>query len=260
MPAARRVRRSPRKASRSARPVSARPLPAVAVELESHQWPLPPWANPVSPTFRVMTLTFLLTDIEGSTRLWETHRQAMGEALTCHDRLVLQVVADHGGAPGQGQGGGRQQLQRLHQPGAGGGRLGAAAGLCRRALAAADTAGGAGGGACRGCRGAGGPTSTGRWSTGALGCAPSATASSSTWSTPFPPGSPRSWPATRPVAQPRGGRGEPADVDRTTSTFHPSRVAGHGHGRLISNPGLSAMRTSVSPRSPASVNGEVIRS
>jgi hypothetical protein len=32
-----------------------------------------------------------------SSRLWETHRQAMGEALACHDRLVLQVVADHGG-------------------------------------------------------------------------------------------------------------------------------------------------------------------
>jgi class 3 adenylate cyclase len=67
------------------------------VELESHQWPLPPWANPVSPTFRLMTPTFLLTDIEGSTRLWETHRQARGEALACHDRLVLQVVADHEG-------------------------------------------------------------------------------------------------------------------------------------------------------------------
>jgi predicted ATPase/class 3 adenylate cyclase len=44
-----------------------------------------------------MTLTFLLTDIEGSTRLWETHRQAMEEALARHDRLVSQVVADHGG-------------------------------------------------------------------------------------------------------------------------------------------------------------------
>jgi predicted ATPase/class 3 adenylate cyclase len=44
-----------------------------------------------------MTLTFLLTDIEGSTHLWETHRQAMEEALARHDRLVSQVVADHGG-------------------------------------------------------------------------------------------------------------------------------------------------------------------
>ena len=44
-----------------------------------------------------MTLTFVLTDVEGSTRLWEAHRQAMGEALARHDRLVSQLVADHGG-------------------------------------------------------------------------------------------------------------------------------------------------------------------
>jgi predicted ATPase/class 3 adenylate cyclase len=44
-----------------------------------------------------MTLTFLLTDIEGSTRLWEAHRQAMAQALATHDRLVSQVVVDHGG-------------------------------------------------------------------------------------------------------------------------------------------------------------------
>jgi hypothetical protein len=28
-----------------------------------------------------MTLTFPLTDVEGSTRLWEAHREAMGRAL-----------------------------------------------------------------------------------------------------------------------------------------------------------------------------------
>jgi predicted ATPase/class 3 adenylate cyclase len=44
-----------------------------------------------------MTRTFLLTDVEGSTRLWEAHRQAMEEALARHDRLVSQAVANHGG-------------------------------------------------------------------------------------------------------------------------------------------------------------------
>jgi class 3 adenylate cyclase len=44
-----------------------------------------------------MTLTLVLTDIEGSTRLWEAHRQAMAQALATHDRLVSTVVADHGG-------------------------------------------------------------------------------------------------------------------------------------------------------------------
>jgi hypothetical protein len=46
-----------------------------------------------------------------------------------------------------------------------------------------------------------------------LGCAPSATASSSTRSTPFPPGSPRSWPATRPVAPTPRWSCEPAGLD-----------------------------------------------
>jgi class 3 adenylate cyclase len=44
-----------------------------------------------------MTLTFVLTDVEGSTRLWEAHRQAMAGALVTHDRLISQVVANHGG-------------------------------------------------------------------------------------------------------------------------------------------------------------------
>jgi predicted ATPase/class 3 adenylate cyclase len=44
-----------------------------------------------------MTLTFVLTDVEGSTRLWEAHGQAMGSALAAHDRLVSRAVVDHGG-------------------------------------------------------------------------------------------------------------------------------------------------------------------
>ena len=34
------------------------------------------------------TVTFLLTDIEGSTRLWETVPEAMEVALERHNRLV----------------------------------------------------------------------------------------------------------------------------------------------------------------------------
>jgi class 3 adenylate cyclase len=44
-----------------------------------------------------MTLTFLLTDVEGSTRLWEADREAMGRALARHDRLVETSVANHRG-------------------------------------------------------------------------------------------------------------------------------------------------------------------
>jgi predicted ATPase/class 3 adenylate cyclase len=43
------------------------------------------------------TVTFLLTDIEGSTRLWETVPAAMTEALERHNRLLTGVIEDHGG-------------------------------------------------------------------------------------------------------------------------------------------------------------------
>ena len=37
--------------------------------------------------------TFLLTDIEGSTRLWEDQPEAMGVALAVHDRLLRGAIA-----------------------------------------------------------------------------------------------------------------------------------------------------------------------
>ncbi|MEX0826032.1 MAG: tetratricopeptide repeat protein [Acidimicrobiia bacterium] len=42
-------------------------------------------------------LTFLFTDIEGSTRLWDLHPQAMKKALSDHDELIRKVVDAHGG-------------------------------------------------------------------------------------------------------------------------------------------------------------------
>src|SRR5687768_425501 len=43
------------------------------------------------------TVTFLFTDIEGSTALWDQHRDAMRQALVRHDALVEQLVAEHDG-------------------------------------------------------------------------------------------------------------------------------------------------------------------
>ena len=43
------------------------------------------------------TVTFLFTDIEGSTALWEQDREAMRVALDRHDALVRQVVTSHRG-------------------------------------------------------------------------------------------------------------------------------------------------------------------
>src|SRR6266545_2462204 len=43
------------------------------------------------------TVTFLFTDIVGSTQLWEQHHAAMGTALARHDTLLRQAIGAHGG-------------------------------------------------------------------------------------------------------------------------------------------------------------------
>jgi predicted ATPase/class 3 adenylate cyclase len=43
------------------------------------------------------TVTFLFTDVEGSTRLWEEHPDAMRAALARHDELVAAAIAASGG-------------------------------------------------------------------------------------------------------------------------------------------------------------------
>jgi len=43
------------------------------------------------------TVTFLFTDLEGSTRLWEEHPQEMRDALARHNTIVRAAVESHGG-------------------------------------------------------------------------------------------------------------------------------------------------------------------
>jgi predicted ATPase/class 3 adenylate cyclase len=43
------------------------------------------------------TVTFLFTDLEGSTRLWEEHPTAMQAALAHHDKLVREAIESHNG-------------------------------------------------------------------------------------------------------------------------------------------------------------------
>jgi predicted ATPase/class 3 adenylate cyclase len=43
------------------------------------------------------TVTFLFTDIEGSTRLWEQHPQAMEAALARHDALAAAIIEQYSG-------------------------------------------------------------------------------------------------------------------------------------------------------------------
>ncbi len=57
--------------------------------------PAPPAATAPLPSG---TLTFLLTDIAGSTQLWEQHPLAMRAALARHDQLLATSITAHGGA------------------------------------------------------------------------------------------------------------------------------------------------------------------
>jgi len=63
--------------------------------------PLP--TTPISPAVALSAVapalsTFLLTDIEGSTRLWEEQPEAMGRALAVHDRLLRDAIAESHGS------------------------------------------------------------------------------------------------------------------------------------------------------------------
>src|ERR1700694_3138300 len=53
-----------------------------------------PRAERVLPTG---TITFLFTDIEGSTRLWETHHAAMQQALAHHDAIMRGAIEANDG-------------------------------------------------------------------------------------------------------------------------------------------------------------------
>ena len=53
--------------------------------------------TPGQPGLPAGTVTFLLTDIEGSTRLWESVPDAMEVALERHNQLLTSVIQGHGG-------------------------------------------------------------------------------------------------------------------------------------------------------------------
>ena len=43
------------------------------------------------------TVTFLFTDVEGSTRLWATDSIAMSSSLLVHDRIMRDAIESRGG-------------------------------------------------------------------------------------------------------------------------------------------------------------------
>src|SRR5260221_7381199 len=48
-------------------------------------------------SFPTGTVTFLFTDIEGSTKLWEQNPEMMKSALARHDALLRKIIEHHGG-------------------------------------------------------------------------------------------------------------------------------------------------------------------
>ena len=50
------------------------------------------------PDLPVGTVTFLFTDIEGSTQRWEENRAGMAQAVARHDELLRAVTAKYRGS------------------------------------------------------------------------------------------------------------------------------------------------------------------
>src|SRR5512142_3482808 len=71
-------------------------LPAVGGRLPYSMCPPSPRRGPPLDDSAAVA-TFLFTDIEGSTRLWEEEPERMREAMARHDTLVREAVLAHGG-------------------------------------------------------------------------------------------------------------------------------------------------------------------
>ena len=84
------------------------------------------------------TVTFLLTDIEGSTRLWEAHPAEMAQAVPAHYALLADAVGRHGGVRPVEQGEGDSVVAAFSRAS----DAVAAALDAQRALAAAEWPGG----------------------------------------------------------------------------------------------------------------------
>jgi class 3 adenylate cyclase len=61
-------------------------------------------------------VTFLLTDIEGSTQLWETNRSSMREAVRAHTNVITEVVEAAGGKVIKSRGEGDSTFSVFWQP------------------------------------------------------------------------------------------------------------------------------------------------
>ena len=78
-------------------------------EIDPHaDTPLMDWSQlDVSGLLPTGTVTLLLADVEGSTRLWETQPKEMTAALARLNSVVSDVIAAHDGVQARGTGRGR---------------------------------------------------------------------------------------------------------------------------------------------------------
>jgi class 3 adenylate cyclase len=59
--------------------------------IENVEWNIPEGSRPTG------TITFLFTDVEGSTQLWEHHAAWMEQAHRRHEAILREAIAAHGG-------------------------------------------------------------------------------------------------------------------------------------------------------------------
>jgi DNA-binding SARP family transcriptional activator len=59
--------------------------------------PVPGEGRPLGRSLPTGVVTFLLTDVVGSTRQWQSAPQAMAQALARHDQILAEAVGDRGG-------------------------------------------------------------------------------------------------------------------------------------------------------------------
>ena len=74
--------------------------PLAIRRMRSPVGPFPNTSMPVTSSTNPVptgTVTFLFTDIEGSTKLWEAHPEAMRVALARHDALVREAIVSANG-------------------------------------------------------------------------------------------------------------------------------------------------------------------
>ena len=102
--------RQPRPSPRAG--VFVRPLSYLLVRNEARRFRVDRMKRSTGVQSQSAVTTFLFTDIEGSTRLWEKRGERMRETLACHDSIARAAVTGHNGSVVKMSGDGFPTTQR----------------------------------------------------------------------------------------------------------------------------------------------------